>query len=75
MPNGKPCERCSEAERIEGERYCKKCRKIIIAPIRAAASKPFGVRDIHGKGSELVGRKCRSTRITEYLPDDGDDHK
>lgn len=54
----RPCERCGEAERRPGERYCDKCRRAIVAKIRSryGPTDPGAIRDLSHPGTEAAGR-------------------
>lgn len=50
----KPCERCTTEEAVVGERYCKKCKKIVLTELKAAGlvSTYTGWRRGSGRTSE-----------------------
>ena len=55
----KACERCEIRERINKERYCKRCKRQVVSEAYEAGK----VRDWHSKVCTEAGcRKCRSTR-------------
>jgi hypothetical protein len=53
----KPCEHCGGDGRIEGERFCKTCRKIIVQKIRNDYYDAASVRTLSRLGTEDTGRK------------------
>lgn len=53
----KPCDRCEQVDRVEGERYCKRCRAVVLQDIRNQHYEQQRVRTLSSPGTESVGRK------------------
>lgn len=52
----KLCDMCEVAQRVHKERYCKECRKVVLAPIRDEYKELEKVRTINRTFSEMIGR-------------------
>jgi hypothetical protein len=52
----KPCDMCGTGSRVPKERYCKECRKQVLAPIRDEYKELEKVRTLSRTFSEMVGR-------------------
>ena len=52
----KMCDMCGTASRVRKERYCKECRKLVLAPIRDEYKELEKVRTISRTFSEMIGR-------------------
>lgn len=62
----KKCQRCDRRPRIQGERYCSLCKRVVLSLIRDDVPKPEKVRTCTDAG----GRKCR--HVGTHQPDSGE---
>lgn len=53
----KPCDNCGGEGRIEGERFCSKCRRTIVQKIHERYDGVIEVRTLSRPGTEEIGRK------------------
>ncbi len=71
--NPKPCEKCGEGERIERERFCKGCKKEILAAIASEYYDRVSARNLSRWNTEMIGRPAKDTHIisgaAEGMPD------
>lgn len=68
MSNTK-CESCGQFDRVYGERFCRACKKAVIAEIRESCRGLLGVRTLARDGTEHIGRKARPWTAVSETPD------
>ena len=65
MTRFKPCERCRSLSAKPRERYCGRCRKVVLKELHQAMryDELIHVRTLSRPGTELIGRPCRSPLV------------
>lgn len=69
----KLCKNCNDRPAKVGEKYCTKCRSVVLKELRAASGEgddPLYVRTLSSRGAGMIGRKCRDTRVNFDEPRD-----
>jgi len=61
----KPCEHCRSLSPKPGERYCEKCRRIVLKELHNEMryDELIHIRTLSRAGTEMIGRPARSALI------------